>query len=91
MSPHHFTVHALHTNLSINTRVYAATYHSLELPAFQLFVSSADIKSSTKGTSRGDEWSCVRNNVSIFQTEVSKPFPRVVSNNAVTQPLFTEI
>ena len=48
--PHHFTVHVLRTNLCINTCVYAATCHSLGLPGFQLFVSSADIKSSAKGT-----------------------------------------
>ena len=47
--PHHFTVHVLRTNLCINTCVYAVTCHSLGLPGFQLFVSSADIKSSAKG------------------------------------------
>lgn len=74
--PHHFMVHVLRTNLCINTCVYAATYHSLGLPGFQLFVSSADIKSSAKGTSCGDKWSYI---VSVWDrqllvvSEINKP------------------
>ena len=68
---------SLMVSVDVKHHVYLlATYHSLGLPGFQLFVSSADIKSSAKGTSCGDKWSYI---VSVWDrhllvvSEINKP------------------